>query len=247
MGDYQISWRHGARVGTALDFHPKPVGLNARSNLYYLETCDQGKTWQTAAGQPVPTPLRSPESPALVYDSRAEGLLAYLKDLNFDAAGQPVLLFLTSKGYEAGPRNDPRVWKTARWTGKQWVILPVTRSLSNYDHGSLSIEADGVWRLIAPTGRGPQPYNPGGEMALWTSSDQGATWKAKPLTRDSLRNHTYARRPVDAHPDFYALWADGHCREPSESHLYFTDQEGTRVWRLPAEMPSEVAKPEVAW
>ena len=91
-------------------------------------------------------------------------------------------------------------------------------------------------------------YNPGGEMVMWTSVDRGTTWtQGKQLTRNSSRNHTYARRPLDAHPDFYALWADGHAREPSESHLYFTDQQGTHVWRLPAKMERPAAKPEVAW
>ena len=248
MGDYQISWRDGARLATAFDYHPKPVGLNARANIYYLETRDQGRSWQTVDGQSVNTPICTPDSPALVYDSRAGGLLVYLKDLTFDAAGHPVILFLTSKGYESGPKNDPRQWKTARWTGRQWVFLPVTRSLNNYDHGSLYIEDDGTWRVIGPTEPGPQPYNPGGEMAMWVSRDQGATWqKVKQLTRDSTRNHTYSRRPVNAHPDFYALWADGHGREPSESCLYFTNREGDHVWRLPPMMPGDFAKPEIAW
>ena len=42
---------HGGRVGTAFDYHPQPGGLNARTNLYYLETPDAGKTWTTADGQ----------------------------------------------------------------------------------------------------------------------------------------------------------------------------------------------------
>ena len=85
-------------------------------------------------------------------------------------------------------------------------------------------------------------------MVLWTSRDQGATWrKVKQLTRDSKFNHTYARRPVDAHPDFYALWADGDPLEPSESRLYFTDRDGTGVWRLPAHMDDGFAAPEKVW
>jgi hypothetical protein len=74
------------------------------------------------------------------------------------------------------------------------------------------------------------------------------TWQRhKQLTRNSPRNHTYARRPVNAHPDFYALWADGHGRQPSESCLYFTNQKGDHVWRLPVQMEEEFATPEVAW
>jgi hypothetical protein len=248
MGDYQISWPCGGRVATAFDFHPRPRGLNARANLYYAETRDFGKTWLTVDGQPLAPPLTTTNNPALVYNSRTEAKLVFLKDLNFDAAGHPVILFLTSKGFEPGPANGPRVWRTARWTGEHWDFREFMTSLNNYDHGSLYIEADGAWRVIAPTTAGPQPYNPGGEMVMWTSRDEGKTWsRAKQLTRDSRRNHTYARRPLNAHPDFYALWADGNAREPSESNLYFTDQRGDHVWRLPAKMDGEFATPEVAW
>jgi hypothetical protein len=45
FGSYQISWVEGDRVATALDLHPLNGvdGLNARTNLYYLETCDGGR------------------------------------------------------------------------------------------------------------------------------------------------------------------------------------------------------------
>jgi len=246
QGDYQVSWRSGKRVATAFDFHPQPVGLNARANIYYLETYDLGRTWRNVRGEPAKLPLTETNNPALAYDSRADGLLVYLKDVNFDRQGRPVILFLTSKDFEPGPANGPRQWQTLRWTGKEWVCLPFTTSGNNYDHGSLYIEADGTWRVIAPTALGPQPYNPGGEMVLWTSTDEGRTWKrVKQLTHNSPRNHTYARRPLNSHPDFYALWADGDGRKPSESFLYFTDQSGEHVWRLPGQMAGEFAKPEV--
>ena len=121
----------------------------------------------------------------------------------------------------------------------------MTTSNSNYDHGSLYIEPDGTWRVIAPTTAGPQPFNPGGEMVMWTSSDEGKSWlRVKQLTHDSPRNHTYARRPLNASPDFYALWADGNPRQPSESSLYFTDTTGSHVWTLPTKMTTEFANPE---
>lgn len=248
MGDYQVSWRDGNRVATAFDYHPKPLGLNGRTNIYYLETRDAGKTWKTVTGETVKTPLTEVKNPALVHDYAAEKLLVYLKDIQFDAQGRPVILFLTSKGYESGPTQGPHQWRTARWTGTDWDIRNVTTSDHNYDHGSFYIEPDGTWRLIAPTEPGPQPFGTGGEMVLWTSGDSGASWqKVKQLTRDSTRNHTYARRPVNAHLDFYAIWADGNARQPSESFLYFTNKTGDHVWRLPAKMSEAVSKPEIAW
>ncbi|OGV57977.1 MAG: hypothetical protein A2283_15550 [Lentisphaerae bacterium RIFOXYA12_FULL_48_11] len=248
MGDYQVTWRCGSRLASVFDYHPKPAGLNERSNIYYVETADHGATWCNVNGEKLVLPLTAARNPALVYDSRSEKKVVYNKDLNFDADGRPVVLFMTSNGYESGPKNGLREWYTIRWTGKEWVRRLFTTSDHNYDHGSLYVEADGTWRIIAPTEPGPQPWTTGGEMVLWTSSDQGATWKkVKQLTRDSRYNHTYARRPVNAHPDFYAFWADGNALEKSDSSLYFTDKEGSHVWRLPQSIRGEFAKPDVAW
>jgi hypothetical protein len=242
-GHYQISWRDGARVGTALNYHPEPVGLNARTNLYYVESGDFGATWRTAGGEVVTTPLIAPDNPALVYDYASDGLLVYLKDIAFDAGGHPVILHITSRGYASGPANDPRTWMTARWTGSEWETRSVTTSDNNYDHGMLTIEEDG-WRIIGPTETGPQPYNPGGEVAIWESVDGGENWSmTRKVTASSPYNHTFVRHPVDAHYDFYALWADGHARRQSDSRLYFADKNGN-AWRLPTEMRGPLAVPE---
>lgn len=246
LGDYQVSWCSGHKVATAFDFHPAPVGLNARANIYYAETEDLGRSWRNVRGEKLDLPLVQARNSGLVYDSRADGRLVYLKDLNFDRRGYPIILYLTSKGFEPGPANGPRQWQTARWTGDGWVFRPITTSGNNYDHGSIYIETNGTWRVIAPTEPGPQPYNPGGEMVLWTSTDEGLTWtRVKQLTRNSPRNHTYARRPLNAHPEFYAIWADGHGRQPSESYLYFTNQRGDHVWRLPQTIEGDFAKPAI--
>jgi hypothetical protein len=244
QGHYQISAVDNKLVGTAFNYHPQKGGLNARTNLYYLQTRDFGRTWCTADGRPVKTPLTEVNNVALIRDYQSEKLLVYLKDIQFDGQAHPVLLYLTSKGYAAGPASGPRLWHTARWTGNSWEIRPFTSSDHNYDFGSLYVEADGAWRIIAPTEPGPQPYGTGGEMVLWTSQDRGKSWKReRQLTRNSARNHSYARRPLHAHPDFYALWADGDTRQPSESHLYFASKTG-KVWRLPPVMASEFARPE---
>jgi hypothetical protein len=248
MGHYQISWPFGNRLGTAFNYHPKPVGLNARTNLYFLQTDDMGKTWRTAEGKPVDTPLTSVRNAALVHDYQAEKKLVYLKDLQWDQKGQPILLYLTSRGWEPGPNHGPRQWHTAHWTGSAWNIRPFTISDHNYDFGSLYVENEGTWRIIAPTEPGPQAYTTGGEITMWTSRDEGKTWnKIRQLTRNSKRNHTYCRRPVHAHPDFYSFWADGDTLRQSPSNLYFTNRQGTGVWRLPERMDKDFARPELAW
>lgn len=244
QGHYQISTADNRKACTALNYHPKGKGLNWRTNLYYVETADLGQTWRAAGGEVVTLPLATPHNSALVHDYEKEGLLVYLKDIRLDESGRPVILFITSRGYESGPEDGPRTWTTARWTGTAWDIRPITTSDNNYDMGSLYVETDGTWRIVAPTEPGPQAYNPGGEIAIWTSNDQGVTWrKARQITDNSRFNHTYVRHPVNAHDGFYAFWADGHGREPSASSLYFCTKAGD-AFRLPSRMAEEFAQPE---
>ena len=128
---------------------------------------------------------------AIVHDYESEGLNVYLKDLRYDSKDRPLLLNITSKGYQSGPQNDPRTWMLARWTGNQWVISPITTSDNNYDFGELWIMGDADWRVIGPTETGPEPHNPGGEVAMWQSADHGATWtKIRDMTKASTMNHT---------------------------------------------------------
>lgn len=245
QGHYQTSALGLQKAGTAFNYHPNGLGLNYRTNLYYLETPDGGQTWQAADGSSLQLPLTEVANPALVRDYESEGLKVYINDVIYDEHDHPVILYVTSTGYEAGPKNDPRVWNVARWLGDRWEFHEAMTSDSNYDMGSLYIEDDGVWRIIGPTEKGPQPYNPGGEVAMWTSLDQGRNWeRVKQMTTGSERNHTYVRRPLNAHPDFYALWADGHARQPSESNIYMCDQAGN-VRVLPREMESEFVEPKL--
>ena len=243
-GHYQVSREKEGRVITAFNYHPEG-NVDRRTNLYYVETKDFGESWQNASGETIVTPLEDTQNPALVHDYEAEGRLVYVKDIGFDDAGRPVILVVTSGGHQPGPENDPRTWTLIHWNGASWEFREITNSTHNYDMGSLYIEPDGVWRIIAPTEAGPQPLGTGGEMALWQSHDQGVSWeKVRDITQDSPRNHAYARRPVNAHHDFYAFWADGNPDELSESRLYFTNQAGDQVWELPYEMKEERAAPK---
>ena len=243
-GHYQISGIGESKLGSMFNYHPKGKGLNWRTNLYYVETPDNGTTWRTADGRVLSLPLTEVANDALIHDYEAEGLNVYLKDLRFDRNDRPVLLYITSKGYQSGPKNDPRTWMLARWTDSEWKFSSITTSDNNYDFGELWMMADDDWRVIGPTEPGPQPYNPGGEVAMWKSADQGATWtKMRQLTKGSSMNHTYVRRALNAHPDFIAIWADGHGRQPSESRLYFANSAGD-VFLLPPTMTTDTAKPE---
>ena len=227
--------------------HPdteKGAGLDYRTNLYYVETSDFGKTWQNAAGETIQLPLATPQNAALVKDYQSMGLNVYINDVAYTPKGYPVILYVTSKGPDPGPAQGPHTWQVASWNGKVWDIATVASSDHNYDMGSLYIESANRWKIIGPVEAGPQPYGTGGEVGVWVSNNQGKTWKKQPsLTQNSVYNHSYVRRPANVHPDFYAFWADGHARQPSESTLYFANQKG-EVFRLPRQMNTEMAKPE---
>jgi len=245
QGHYQISAVNESKVATAFNFHPgnKQPGLNWRTNLYYMESSDLGNIWNSAEGEVLSCPLSDIENGALVHDYQEEGLNVYLKDIVFDSVGHPIILHVTSKGYESGPGNAPRTWTTARWNGSNWDIRPAMESDSNCDMGSIYVEGEGIWRIVAPTEPESQAFNPGGEVAMWVTEDHGMTWnRVRHLTSGSEHNHSYVRRPVNAHPDFFALWTDGHARKPSPSRVYFCNKEGD-VYILPEEMDDDLVQP----
>jgi len=248
-GDYLRSWQApNGKIGVTFDRHPedmRPKPLNYRTDVFYVETDDFGKTWKNAAGQTVTLPIEKRENPSLVFKYREQGLNAYIKGVRYDSAGRPLILYLLSKGYEAGPENGPRIWCIARWTGSEWKeIRTGIESGNNYDFGVLYVNSDDDWTLLGATELGPQAYNPGGELAAWRTCDGGKTWKKeRQLTKNSPRNHNYARQPLNYHRDFAAFWFDGDGLKPSISRMYFCDR-GFNVYSLPLKFEGDFAKPE---
>jgi len=244
-GHYQVSNVRDSDHMIASFFNRHPGGdVDKRTDLYYVQTTNFGVTWTTAAGVPLTMPLTTTNNPARVFDYSSQGKLMYTCDLNFDTNGNPVLLYIVSNHYQPGPAGDPREWTIARWTGAQWVTSVITTSDHNYDMGSLYILAD-KWMVIGPTQNGPQLWQAGGEMALWTSVNQGQTWTmTRQITTNSFYNQTYARRPLKAKDPFFVFWADGDPTLVTPSHLYFGDSTGTNVWQLPYDMSAPYAVPQ---
>ena len=240
-GHYQVSARAEEKIGTAFMWHPKG-NVDNRTNLYYLQTEDMGATWTTADRDSVDVPLIDPKNPALLvyYHSRGENV--YIHDLAFNHEGHPVILYLTSKGAEPGPKNDPRTWYVTHWDGKAWHTSRVTESDHNYDTGSIYLQAPDRWLVVGPTEPGPQPPHTGGEIALWVTSNRGKDWSRNPITDNSQFNHSYARRPRPMKEPFQVFWADGNPTNFSPSQLYFADLKGN-VWRLPDRMDGDFAEP----
>ena len=242
-GHYQTSGHRGDKIVTFFNWHPGS-DVDKRTNLYFAQTTDRGKTWTTADGKPLKLPLDAPKNEALVVDYKARGMNMYTCDVNFDKSGNPILLFVTSHAGEPGPAGDPREWTVMHWTQGKWETHIVTQSGHNYDMGSIYVKGD-EWRIVGPTGAPPQKYGTGGEMVLWVSPDEGKSWNMKrQLTGKSPYNHSYARRPASATDPFFAFWADGDPTRLTKSHLFFTDSTGDHVRRLPYDMKEDFEAPE---
>lgn len=242
-GHYQTSGQQGGKFATFFNWHPDSDN-DRRTNLYYAQTTDDGKTWTTAGGAPIEPPLTRPDNAALALDLQAEGKVMYTCDLNFDARGNPLLLCILGSFEEPGSHTVSREWTVLHWSGAKWERSVVAVSDHNYDMGSIAVDG-AAWRVTGPTGSGPQKGGVGGEIETWVSRDEGATWvRERSLTANSEMNHSYVRRPTNAHPDFATFWADGNPDVFTPSRLYFANSDGTRVWRLPHDMTQAFAKPE---
>lgn len=241
-GHYQVSGKHGDLICTFFNRHPDG-NVDKRTDLYYSQTMDFGKTWTTIDGKKLDLPMTTVDCGARLIDYADQAKNVYLKDLNFDKNGNPVCLYITSGGHEPGPKNAPREWRITRYDGNNWITTVVCTSDHNYDMGSLYINGD-HWKVIGPTDAGPQPYQTGGEIVIWESKNDGNTWKRKKsVTTKSMHNQTYVRRPENAKNPFACFWADGDPTNFSKSHFYFSDDKGKQVYQLPYNMNSDFAKP----
>ncbi len=239
-----ISGRFRGKVGVALSCRQDNAGVVEHSGLYYLETRDFGRTWTGLPNSKLSIPLDRPDNPALVREYGGNWLFLP-KDLNFDPMGGPLVLYLLRNVKQPVPRRDTRIWSTAKWVGREWEATGVLTSDHDYDSGCIAVERL-TWWLIAPTQPGSQPLASGGDLVNWQTETYGRSWYPQPLTSAGPKNHNYVRRPVDADPGFFAFWADGNARRPSSSCLYFMNKDGD-VYRLPATMTADAARPEVAW
>ncbi|MCC5931660.1 MAG: heparinase II/III family protein [Cyclobacteriaceae bacterium] len=241
-GHYQVSAVfENQKVGTFFNRHPDG-NVDKRTDLYYVETIDMGKTWTNAAGSPVTIPMIDLQNPAFIADYYSLGKNIYIRDMVFDDRGHPVCLFIRSNGHEPGPVSAPYEWCITRWNGKKWITRRITESDHNYDMGSLYLDTK-TWKLVAPTGTQPQVWGVGGEIEIWQSKNSGKSWKKlKAITENSEYNHSYVRRPLNYTAPFSFFWADGHPHEFSPSRLYFGDLDGN-VWQLPYDMNEDYQKP----
>lgn len=242
-GHYQVSNVYEDKVlGTFFNRHPNGI-VDRRTDLYYVQTSDLGKSWTDVEGKPLKIPLTDQASPARVVDYASQSKNVYLKDMEYDAHGNPVCLYIRSYGHEPGRRSAPYQWCITKWDGKEWHTVHITDSDHNYDMGSIFILED-TWTIAGPTSKGPQDWGVGGEIFIWKSADKGNTWgKEKQLTHSSQYSHSYVRKSMNYKSPFCFFWADGHSHNFSRSQLYIGDFEGN-VWKLPYVMEEEFVRPE---
>lgn len=239
-GHYQVSNHVGNKIFTFFNWHPNG-DVDRRTNIYFLQTRDFGKTFETVAGEKLDLPLEEITSPSLAIDYEREKKNVYLCDAYADEHGNPVCLYVTSGGHQPGPQNGRREWRVLFRRDDQWIDRKICESDHNYDMGSLFVEGD-TWTVIAPTDDGPQPHGSGGEIVMWKSSDSGMTWKrSKEVTEGSARNHNYVRRVVNGKSPFLYFWADGDPNKFSASYLHIGDAKG-RVYQLPYRMDHDNIK-----
>jgi hypothetical protein len=202
------------------------------------------KTWRSGDGKVIQIPLNLIHNEALVRDFETEKKHVYIKDINIDATGNPVILILISNDYRPGPGGDPRDLIIVHRKENKWMFTKICELFHNYSMGSVFIK-ENEWTVIAPTSPGPKKYGTGGEMVKWVSTDQGNSWKmSAEITKNSEFNGTFARRPVNASKSFYSFWCDGDPEKRSESRLYFTDESCRNIWVLPYNMERDLERPK---
>jgi len=241
-GSLQISDVHKGKIVIVFNYFPKG-DIDRQTNLYFLQSDDQGRTWQTIDGKTIQIPLTDVENDAMIRNFGQEGKEVYLSDLDFDSDGNPVILVIISRSPDPGPDSGLREWLVVSRKDGVWNFDKVCESTHNFDRGSIHIDGS-EWKIIGPTEPGPQPFGTGGEVALWISSNGGADWqKVANVTNNSINNNSFVRHPVNAQKDFFALWTDGNADALSKSYLYFTDEKCEKVWMLPYEMKENFQKP----
>ena len=195
-----------------------------RYNVYYACSEDGGTTWERSNGSQYTLPIDEPQAEKL-FDSGTNGV--WLKDIQLDSRGAPYLLFV-----DANVTNYRCRWKVARLSTRGWAVSDVAQSDHMYDAGGLVILSDDDFRIWGPTGVS-QPYEDGGEIEEFQSTDRGATWaRTNRLTAGSRYSHNQVKTVFNHQKDdFRVLWSYGDSNyPPATRNVYlFFHGEGKRT------------------
>lgn len=237
-GDHQlVTGQHRTKIGAAVRGPVVRGNSGEGTSLYYLETSDGGKTWQTMRRAAVALPLKQPDSPTLVKDYASIAWRLHLKDITFDKFGNPTILYIVVRG---GTNGAPaiRTWTTARWIGREWESTGVLPADGEADHGRLYVEPDRSWRLLITT----EAAGPGTRLTEWFSDDQGRSWYRQFDARLGKLGPMGLQKPVHSNPGLYAFWTGTGPGAVDAARIYFTTREG-RLFLLPVEMDKPAQPP----
>jgi len=184
-----------------------------RYHVYYAYSDDGGATWRKTDGRAYELPITE-ETSEMIFESDVPDRGVWLKDIQLDSQGNPYVLFIDSHT----PTYDG-VWRMAKCVDDKWTFHELAASDHMYDAGAIVFLADDDIRIYAPT-TPSQPYQDGGEIEEWQSTDAGVTWtNTKHLTSGSKYSHNHVKAVHNAgRPDFRVFWNYGDARNPPETH-----------------------------
>lgn len=199
------------------DGHPD---IESRNNIYYA--CYRDGAFYKADGSMIKNVKDLPLAPSetdKVYDAAVFGARAWIWDIAFERAGNPVIVYVIF------PRETEHVYRYACWNGKAW---------ENHD-----IVLAGGWFPQTPKGgQEREKYYSGGivldhsnpsivylsrsirgvfEIEKWATSDHGYTWNSEKITSDSDKNNIRPVVPINKKADgAEVIWMYG-------DYIYYTD------------------------
>ncbi len=203
-----------------------------RYHVFYAYSDDGGITWRKSDGSAYDLPITEATS-EMIFESDVPDRGVWLKDIQLDSHGNPYILFI-----DGNTVTYDCIWYLARYAQGQWSFHQIARSDHMYDAGALVILADDDFRVYAPT-TPSQPYEDGGEIEEWQSTDGGRTWvNTKHLTTGSTYSHNHVKAVYNhGRGDFRVFWNYGDAQNPPatrEVDLYYygEDQPGPQQMDL---------------
>ncbi|MCV2885527.1 BNR repeat-containing protein [Aestuariibacter sp. AA17] len=231
-GHYAISYTDGDRIVMAYNSHVNNHP-DYRTNVYFMESFDGGRTWKNRFGDALPLPLEQFDSRAALRDGyRNTGYFTYLKDIKINQNGEAVVLFTVSK--TADPTNfthrrslikvivhrDGRLSITT--VGSADVVHGRFEENHNYSSAMIDSLTGHVFATGYEAGYSMRDRAGGNIYRFWGNVMSGIQ-----VTYDHMQHHNFLRDVYKKTPnsasDFSMFWASGHPTDntiPSQLHYY---------------------------
>ena len=184
-----------------------------RYHVYYAYSDDGGYTWKKSDGTVYELPITEAKSER-IFRSDVPDRGVWLKDIQLDSHGNPHILFV-----DGHTLSYDCVCRLAVCREGKWAVNRIAGCDHMYDAGSLVFLADEDLRAYLPT-TPSQPYEDGGEIDEWQSTDGGESWtKTKSLTSGSEYSHNHVKTVFNrGKDDFRVFWSYGDAKVPPETH-----------------------------